>query len=495
MPNRLTNLQPEQSLSADPARHRRFDVGPALIVAVLGFFIVTLDALVVNVALPDIGRAMGGGITGLQWVVDGYTLMFAALLLSAGTLSDRIGARQSFGMGLVTFVLASAACGLAPSIGVLIAGRLVQGAGAAVMMPASLALIRENYADPRDRARAIALWSLGAGVASAAGPVVGGFLTLLSWRLIFFVNLPIGALALYLLTRVARSPRQSVPFDWVGQVAAVLGTGALTYGLIEGGAEGFSAPRVVALVLAVVALAVFLVAQMRGTHPMVPLGLFRSRPVSVSVAVGFTFTVGFYGLVFLLSLYFQELRGLSSLVTGLAFIPMTGLSFFVTLLTPRLAERFGPDKPMAVGQVFMAAGLLGLLVTAAGASNLWMSLLTLPVGLGAALAIPTMTALLVDSVPAALVGTGSGVLNTSRQLGGALAIALFGALVAHRETFLHGLRVSLLLAAVLLLATAAASLTLRPLATRERVGALQPRRRHLPRSTDHRAHVAQEAQL
>jgi DHA2 family methylenomycin A resistance protein-like MFS transporter len=364
------------------------------------------------------------------------------------------------------------------------------------MMPASLALIRENYADPRQRARAIALWSLGAGVASAAGPVVGGFLTLLSWRLIFFVNLPIGALALYLLTRVTRSPRQAVPFDWVGQVAAVLGTGALTYGLIEGGAEGFSAPRVVAaLVLAVVALAVFLVAQMRGTHPMVPLGLFRSRPVSVSVAVGFTFTVGFYGLVFLLSLYFQELRGLSSLVTGLAFIPMTGLSFFVTVLTPRLAERFGPAKPMAVGQGFMAAGLLGLLVTAAGASNLWLSLLTLPVGLGAALAIPTMTALLVDSVPAALVGTGSGVLNTSRQLGGALVVALFGALVAHRETFLHGLRVSLLLAAVLLLATAAASLTLRPPATHERAGALQPRRRHLPRSTEHRAHVAQEAQL
>jgi len=188
-----------------------------LAVAVLGFFVVTLDALIVNVALPAIGRDQGGGITGLQWVVDGYTLMFAALLLSAGALSDRIGARQAYGVGLALFVAASAACGLAPTMGVLVAARLAQGAGAAVMMPASLALIREAYHDAARRARAIAIWSLGAGVASAAGPVVGGFLTLLSWRAIFFINLPVGVAALVLLAGVARSPRRAVPFDWVGR--------------------------------------------------------------------------------------------------------------------------------------------------------------------------------------------------------------------------------------------------------------------------------------
>src|SRR5437870_5535285 len=215
---------------------------PALVVAVLGFFVVTLDALVVNVALPSIGSDLGGGIAGLQWVVDGYTLMFAALLLSAGALSDRIGARHAFGVGLATFVAASAACGLAPQLGALVLARLAQGAGAAVMLPASLALIREAYSNARQRARAIAIWSLGAAVASSAGPVVGGFLTLLSWRMIFFINLPVGLVALYLLLRVARSPRRPAPFDWVGQVTAILGMGALTYGLIEGGAEASAHP-------------------------------------------------------------------------------------------------------------------------------------------------------------------------------------------------------------------------------------------------------------
>jgi DHA2 family methylenomycin A resistance protein-like MFS transporter len=435
----------------------------ALAVAVLGFFVVTLDALVVNVALPSMGRYLGGGITGLQWVVDGYTLMFAALLLSAGALSDRIGARQAYGAGLVTFVVASAACGLAPGMGVLVAARLAQGAGAAVMMPASLALIREAYHDAAERARAVAIWSLGGAVASAAGPVVGGLLTLLSWRAIFFINLPAGAVALYLLAGVARSPRRAVPFDWVGQLTAVLGMGALVYGLIEGGADGFAAPQILgALAVALVALVAFFVAQVRGAHPMVPLGLFRSRPVAVSVSVGFTFTVGFYGLVFLLSLYLQQLRGLSPLATGLTFMPMTALTAVVTLVAPRVAARFGPHVPIAAGQSLMAVGLLSLCVAATGAPIALLSMLTIPVGLGAALAIPTVTALLVGSVPAERAGTASGVLNTCRQLGGALAVAVFGALVAQRETFLAGLQVSLVIAALLLFATASASLSLRP---------------------------------
>ncbi len=435
----------------------------ALVVAVLGFFVVTLDALVVNVALPAIGRDLGGGIAGLQWVVGGYSLMFAALLLSAGALSDRIGARQAFGAGVVLFVAASVACGLAPTMGVLIAARLAQGAGAALLMPASLALIREAYVAPAPRARAIALWSLGAGVASAAGPVVGGVLTLLNWRAIFFINLPIGVATLGLLAGVSPSPWRAAPFDWIGQVTAMLAMGGLTYGLIEGGAQGFAAPNVrAALVVAALALVAFVVAQARGAHPMVPLGLVRSRSVAVPVAAGFTFTVGFYGLVFLLSLYFQQVRALSSLAAGLAFLPMTGLSFFATLLAPRIAERYGPRIPMAIGQALMAAGLVSLGVAAIGAPIWLLALLTLPVGFGSALTVPTLTAVLLDRVPAERAGTASGVLNTGRQLGGALAIAVFGALVAPRGSFLHGLQISLAIAAALLLVTAAASLSLRP---------------------------------
>jgi MFS transporter, DHA2 family, methylenomycin A resistance protein len=194
----------------------------------------------------------------------------------------------------------------------------------------------------------------------------------------------------------------------------------------------------------------------------VPLELFRSRPVAVSMSVGFTFNIGFYGLVFLFSLYFQELRGLSPLATGLAFLPMTALTAFVNLVGARIAARFGPRVPISAGQFLMAVGLLSLCIAAAGAPIALLAVLMIPVGLGAALAIPTMTALLVNSVPAERAGTASGVLNTCRQLGGALAVAVFGALVAHRETFLDGLRVSLLIAALLLLATTAASLQLRP---------------------------------
>ena len=410
MPDAFAASTSPDGASAPLGGHRP---GWALAVAALGFFVVTLDALVVSVALPEMGRDLGGGMTGLQWVVDGYTLMFAALLLSAGALSDRIGARRAYGVGLAVFVAASVACGLAPTIGVLIGSRLVQGAGAAIMMPTSLALIREAYHNARERARAIAIWSLGAAAASTAGPAIGGLLTLLSWRAIFFVNLPVGLVALYLLTRVAPSPRRPTPFDWVGQVTAVMGMGALIYGLIEGGAEGFAAPSVLAaLAVAVMSLMAFFVAQVRGVHPMVPLGLFRSRPVAVSVAGGFSFTVGFYGLVFLLSLYFQEVRGLSPLATGLAFVPMTALTAFMVLVAPRLAARFGPRIPMAAGQVLMAAGLLGLCGTVTWAPIWLLIALTILMGFGSALAVPTLTTLLMGSVPAERAGTASGVLNT-----------------------------------------------------------------------------------
>jgi len=434
----------------------------ALLVATLGMFIVTLDALVINVALPAIGSDLGNGMTGLQWVVDGYTLTFAALLLSAGALSDRIGARQAFAAGLVLFVAASAACGMAPNIGVLVAARFAQGAGAALIMPTSLALIRESYADAHQRARAIALWALGGAVASAAGPVVGGFLTLLSWRAIFFINLPVGLIAFYLLTRVRRSPRRTAPFDWIGQVTAVLAIGGLTYGLIEAGAGGLTAPRVIAaLGLAVVALVGFFASQTRTAHPMVPLDLFRFRPAAVSIAGGFTFTVGFYGLVFLLSLYLQQLRGLSPLQTGLAFVPMTGLTGVLVLIAPRIAARFGPRVPMASGQFLMAVGLLGLCAAVSGAPIWLLAILSILIGLGSSLSVPTLTALLIGSVPAERAGTASGVLNTCRQLGGGLSVAVFGALVAHRETFVQGMQLSLVIAAVLLLATAIASVRLK----------------------------------
>jgi MFS transporter, DHA2 family, methylenomycin A resistance protein len=440
-----------------PRNHGAGTAAP-LAAAVLGFFVVTLDAVVVNVALPSIRRELGGGITGLQWVVDGYTLMFAALLLSAGSLTDRFGARRTFGAGVAVFVLASLACGLAPGLVALVAARFVQGAAAAVMMPSSMALIGQAYSDPVKRARAVAIWALGGSVASSAGPVLGGLLTLVSWRLIFFINLPAGAVALLLLARTARSPHRRAPFDWLGQVSAVVAMGGLTYGAIEAGAAGFAAPRVLlAFAIAVIALAVFLLVQARGAHPMMPLDLFRSRTVSVAVAVGFAFVAGYYGLPFLMSLYLQQLRGLTSLGTGVAFLPMMLIGLVLTPFSARLAERLGARTLITAGLLAMTAGMVALaLVPAAAPVELLASLMVL-VGLAGPLVMPPVMALLLNAVPSHRAGTASGVFNTSRQLGGALAVAVFGALLTTPAGFLHGLRTSLLIAAAVALAAAAAS--------------------------------------
>jgi MFS transporter, DHA2 family, methylenomycin A resistance protein len=446
-----------------PAPAERTDSpGAALAAAVLTFFVIALDAVVVNVALPTVRSELGGGITGLQWVVDGYTLMFAGLLLSAGALSDRIGARRAVGAGMLVFVAASAACGLAPSLGVLVAARCVQGAAAAVMMPASMALIGHAHPDPVHRGRAVAVWAMGGAVASSAGPVVGGLLTLASWRLIFFLNLPVGVVALALLARTARSPHHEHPFDRAGQLTAVAAMGGLTYGAIEAGAAGFTAPHVLAaFAIAAVALAAFVLAQARAAHPMVPLGLFRSRTVTVAVVVGFAFIVAYYGLPFVESLFLQQFRGLSSLATGVAFLPMMLIGAALTPCSARIAERVGARTLVTSGLVAMTAGLVALALVPA-ATPVWvLAVLMVPVGLGGPLVMPPLTGVLLGAVPEHRAGVASGVFNTSRQIGGALAVAVFGALLAGPGGFLTGVRASLLLAAAVALAAAAAALLLR----------------------------------
>jgi len=440
--------------------------GWTLAAAVLGFFMITLDALVASIAVPSIRHDLGGGITGLQWVLDGYTLMFATLLLSAGALADRVGARRAFAGGLVVFTVASAACGLAPSLTALVVARFVQGGSAAVLMPSSMSLIRQEYADPGRRARAVAAWGMGGAVAASSGPLLGGLLTLVSWRMIFFVNVPAGVAALVLLARTGVSPRRPVPFDRAGQAAAVLAMGALTYGAIEAGPAGLTAPRVLgAFGVALAGLVLFLVAQARVVHPMVPRSLFRSRAVPGAMAVGFAFVVGYYGVPFVMSLYLQSERGLSPLAAGAAFVPMMAIGATLTPVSPRLAARLGARALTVGGMVLMTAGLVSLAVVVAAPGSaavpVWLvAALMIPVGLAGPLVTPPVTMALLDSVPAGQAGTASGVFNTSRQAGGALAVAVFGALLAHRATFLAGLRVSLLLAAGVALAAAVAGLVL-----------------------------------
>jgi MFS transporter, DHA2 family, methylenomycin A resistance protein len=428
-----------------------------LAAALLGFFMISLDATAVNVALPAIGRTLGGTTAGLQWVVDGYTLPFAALLISAGAVSDRAGAKRMFGSGLALFVVASAACGLAPHLPVLIGARVVQGAAAAGMLPASLALVRQAFADPARRARAVAVWSSGAAAAIAAGPVIGGVLTSAAdWRVIFFVNLPVGLVALALLRRTARSPRRAAPLDLPGQLTGVVALAALAFGVIEGGASGFGRPAVAgSLALAAVAFAGFIFVESTVAHPMVPLRMLRSGVVGACVGIGFAINAAFYGIAFVLSLYFQRVLGEPAITAGLMFLPMTALLTAANLTSARVAARFGHNAPVRVGITVSALAMLAL---AFAHGKLLLALLLVPVGTGMGFALPSLTFVLLEAIPADQAGLAGGLLNAGRQTGGALAVALYGALLS--GSFLAGMRASILIAAGLLAVSSAAAITL-----------------------------------
>jgi EmrB/QacA subfamily drug resistance transporter len=432
------------------------------VAALLGFFMLSLDATAVNVALPGIGRTLGGSTAGLQWVVDAYTLMFAALLVSAGAVSDRVGAKRLFGFGLAAFMVASAGCGVTPALAFLIVGRAVQGSAAAFMLPASLALVRQAFTDPARRAKAIAHWSVGGAAAIAAGPVAGGVLTsALSWRAIFFINLPVGVVTLTLLTGAPRSPRRAVPLDPAGQVTAIAGLAALTFGVIEGGETGFGRPLVFGcLLLAAAAMAAFVCVEARAAHPMVPLRLFRSRTVTVCVAIGFAINVAFYGLLFVLSLFFQRVLGESAVVAGLMFLPMTALLSSANLTSAKVAARYGPRVPIWTGLGVSALGMLALLFACTGADRVLLAAVLVPAGVGLGFALPSLTVVLLEAIPADQAGLAAGLFNSSRQVGGTLAVAVFGALVSHRATFVSGMRDSMLIGVLMLFAATAAALNL-----------------------------------
>lgn len=431
-----------------------------LAVGSLGFFLITLDISIVNVALARISDELGGGATAQQWIIDGYTLLFASLLLFAGTLSDRIGAKRSLVLGTALFLLASAACAAAPTAALLVAARCAQGAAAAVMLPASMALIREAYPDPRSRSKALGVWAVGGAVAGLVGQPLGGLLTTLDWRWVFTINLPVCALMVAFLALVGRSPTRPVRFDAVGQVLAVVALTGLVYGLIEGGHAGFTAPVVLAtLTGAVLGLVAFVVVQARGSHPMVPLSLFRARGFRIALPIGFAFMVGNFGNVFVVSLYLQQHLGMSPLAAGLLFLPSAAFAVVGNLTSGLVANRLGPRLPVVGGQLLMVAGLVGLVLAARASAPVWVVAAALvPIGAGGSLAMPVVTGVVLQGVPAERAGAASAVFNTFRQVGGAVAIAVFGALLALPGGFVAGMSISLVVAAVLLTLTALSAL-------------------------------------
>jgi DHA2 family methylenomycin A resistance protein-like MFS transporter len=421
-----------------------------LIATSLGFVLIILDVTVVNVALERIEASLGTNVTGRQWVVNAYTLVFASLLLTAGALSDRFGARRMFVNGFALFTAASLACGLAGSITVLIAARIAQGVGAALCVPASLALVSASFPDAVARARAVSIWAGVGGFALAAGPVVGGVMVdRFGWPSIFFLNLPLGVVGLWLTLAYAPlgSRTASRGLDVAGQVLAVIALGALTFGFVESGEFGWTHPLILAgFGVFGIASTLFVLTEARSPDPMLQLSLFREPAVGAACLVGLLTNFAYYGLMFVLSLFFQAAKGYSPLVTGLAFLPMTALVTIASLIAGALTARFGPRLPMVLGQALAAFGYFALAGTGAGTSYAVIAGPLLAAGVGVALTVPSMTAAVLANVDKRRTGVASGALNAARQTGGVVGVGVFGSLVAGPDRLLGGLHLALILA-------------------------------------------------
>jgi len=421
-----------------------------LVAICTGYFMVILDTMVVNVALPTISRDLHATTTELQWVVDAYSLIFAALLLSAGALADRRGAKGVFQAGMVLFAIASLACGVAPTTGALIAARCAQGLGAALAVPSSLALLQAAYPDQASRRRAFGIWGGVAGIAAGAGPVVGGLLvSWLGWRSVFFVNVPIGAAGLILAARFLPSPvRRPHGVDPVGQAAGICALGGLTVALIEAGRVGWASPIVVAGLATFVAFSAAFVAIERWvSRPILPLPLFSSATFSGATAVGLAINLGFYGELFVMSLYLQQVLGFSPLLAGIALAPEAAMAVVGSMVSGRVMARTEPRVPMLNGLVLGGAGLLGLVAVGARSSY---GLLVVPfvaTGLGMSLVMPAATAAVMEAAPSERAGLASGTVNSARQVGGVVGVALLGTLVTHRGSVVAGLHLGMALAA------------------------------------------------
>ncbi|CAE6810913.1 MFS transporter [Paraburkholderia haematera] len=457
-------------------------LGRVLATVSVGFVVTQLDVTIVNIALPEIGADLHANVAGLQWVVDAYTLAFAVLMLSAGALGDRLGTRRMYAAGIVLFALASLACGLALDATMLVAARALQGIGAAAMLPNSLALLNQSYGhDPKLRARAVGLWTAAGAISIAAGPVLGGLLiAAFGWRSIFLVNLPIcvaGLLATLLWVPRARSARNETQravatvtgfgtgngagagaatatgnttgaetasaavattpataeasprsIDLSGQTLAIVALTAFVAAVIEWRPLGLSHPLVCGgFILALIAALTFIAVESRVATPMLPLSLFSKRTFNAAVLFGICVNLTYYGMVFVLSLYLQRVRGYTPLQAGLAFLPLTGGFLLSNVASGWVVGRFGVRVPMIAGAITagLGYGLLHFVDASTPLAGLLLPFLLIPSGMG--LAVPAMTTAVLASVEAKRAATASAVLNTARQAGGAVGVAAFGA--------------------------------------------------------------------
>jgi DHA2 family methylenomycin A resistance protein-like MFS transporter len=439
-----------------------------LVVMCVGYFLVLLDVTIVNVALPRIGAGLGAGISGLQWVVDGYAVALASLLLAGGVVGDVLGHKRVVLSGLGGFGAASLVCAAAPSVGVLVAGRVAQGVGAALLLPGTLAIVSRAFPDKREQARAIGIWAAVGSAALPAGPLLGGLLVeAVGWRAVFFVNVPIVLVAGVAAARVVRESRvaSSRRLDWPGVVLGGLLLASVTFAVIRAGHDGLDAVVVAAAAASVVLLVGFVAVEHSAADPMLPLGLLRRADFSTANVVAGTMNLGTLGLLFVLMLYLQAVQHRSALAAGAAVLPLFLPLSLIAPAAGRLTARVGPKLPMALGLVLAAAGV-GLLVRVdPGSGYLTLLPAMLLWGCGLGVLTPAVVAAAVAALEPERAGLASGMNNTARQAGGAVGIAVFGAVagsVARPAGFVAGLQTLGLATAGLYVAAAVLTLAVIP---------------------------------
>jgi EmrB/QacA subfamily drug resistance transporter len=446
-----------------------------LVAVAFGLFMIMLDNTVVNVALPAIGRDLKISISQLEWIVTGYALVFAALLITGGKLADMFGRRKIFVIGLVIFSASSLACGLAPNAGFLIGARCAQGIGAALMNPATLSIITATF-PPRQRGQAIGIWAGVSALALAIGPLVGGLIVdHVGWNWIFFLNVPIGVLGIVvsqLVIKESRDTSHEQSIDLPGLLTSGLSLFALSYALIEGNRHGWASAEILGLfAAAAVLLVAFIVLESRQRLPMLDLSLFKIGSFVGANVVALLVSLGMFGVFFFVSLYVQNILGYSPTKAGAIFLPMTLLIILIAPVAGKASDRIGGRWLMGGGMTLLGISLL-LYQRLGLHSNFWTLLPALILGgIGMALTMSPMTSVAMASVPVDKAGVGSGVLNSFRQIGGALGIALMGAIVASYtkaparspqgpQQFVDGLHAALLVSAGIAFAAALVAIVL-----------------------------------
>lgn len=428
----------------------------ALVITGLALFMVVLDNLVVTSALPVMRTDLGMSLDALGWVVNAYTLSFAVLLLTGAALGDRLGRRRMFAAGILVFAAASAGCALATSPEALIAFRTVQGAGAAMVMPLSLTLLTDAF-PPGSRGLALGIWSGISGLAVAAGPVIGGAVVDgISWHWIFWPNVPLGVVTAVLALRAMSESRGAArPLDLAGMALAGAGLLGVVWGLVRGNGQGWTSPEILlALGLGTLFLATFVAWEARTAHPMLPLGMFRSRGFTIANAVSVAMYFGMFGSIFFLAQFLQTVQGNSPLKAGLMILPWTVMPMFVAPIAGAMSDRVGA-RPLMVAGLALQAGALAWLALASTPEVGYGALLVpfAMAGAGMALVFPPVANLLVASVPEARIGVASGANNTMREVGGALGIAVMTAVFtatgsyASPQAYVDGLTPSVLVGA------------------------------------------------